>query len=129
MSEPEWLDGPKFVAWLEGEYRFKAKPFGPAVQRRVSDWKAGSAVHVWKADEVLTRVGLHLSMLPSAFWLNSYRGPGKRKTAVRYPEFVKRAAVDRAERGVSLHQLEREIGASRGTIKEWMRNKSLKGAR
>ena len=65
----QWLKGPGLAAWLE-----RHGLTSPSLQlghhaRRVRDWKHGGTASVQVADEVLVKLGYHLSELPDDLWL------------------------------------------------------------
>lgn len=70
-TEPQWLDGPRLVCWLEGKGLFSMQLQVGGLARRVSDWKKGTTANVFTADRVLTRLGLHISEIPDELWVDS----------------------------------------------------------
>lgn len=68
-SLPGWVDGPKFVAWLE-EHGLESKlSLGEGLARRMRDWQSGGVASVDAVDRVLVAMGFHLSELPDDFWV------------------------------------------------------------
>lgn len=124
----DWLDGPKFVAWLEGATGFTAEPHGASVKRRVTDWKAGAPVSIWKADDLLTHLGLHLSQVPDELWIDGRhrREAVAKKPRPLYPTKLRTEVVKRRLSGVALKRLTLETGISEGTIKRWTRESRRK---
>ena len=83
----DWLDGPRFVGWLElhapeaCELAAAANGYGRThrgmhsnLGRGLARWRQGAAVSVYSADLYLTEIGLHLSLLPDDLYRE--KGPG-----------------------------------------------------
>lgn len=70
----EWLDGPKLVAWLRKNDCKLTEPYIGYHARAARHWREGAAVSVYEADKVLTKLALHLELVPEDVW----RGPPTR---------------------------------------------------
>lgn len=114
MDPPEWIDGAKFLCYLE------AKGFQPAVhsstmKRMAVQWRDGAQLSVWKADEVLTELDLHISLLPADVWMQHKRfnhfGP--------YPQETKEEAVALAKK-TSIRAVAKQTGISERTVRKWI---------
>ena len=62
----EWLDGPRFAAWL-GEHGFVGEHF-PNFARRVVDWRKGARACLRTVEPVLIALGYHPIELPDECW-------------------------------------------------------------
>jgi len=91
----EWIDGPRFVAWLrEHGLTSPSRQLGGSLARRVRDWEHGSAANVHTADQALVKLGLVLSEVPDDFWIESPKrrgGQGQRIPERTQAEIVRRA--------------------------------------
>ena len=127
----DWLDGPKFVNWLERADDFSGEPHGTAIKRRVTEWRAGAPVSIWSADHLLTRIGLHLSQVPDELWIaGRHRTPAPaRKVRPTYSKELREALVARVEAGDSLNELSIATGISERTIQRWTLKSKQKDAR
>lgn len=67
-ADRDWLDGPGLLGWLIARGARPTEPMIGRKARAVRHWREGAAVSVWIADEVLTRLGFHLSELPGDLW-------------------------------------------------------------
>lgn len=75
LHEREALDGPRFVAWLEAEGEHLGDIRLGYHARAVRHWRSGEPAQVYEADKVLTKVGLHLHLIPDDLWIESKRKP------------------------------------------------------
>lgn len=121
----DYLDGPKFLAWLE-----EADCFEPVVhdmKYRASKWRHGAAVSVWKADELLTAIGLHISQIPDEIW--RLEAPqGKQPKWRRDLSSSKEQVVAEHAAGASTKALSRKTGIPERTIREWTLRSKAKDA-
>lgn len=70
----EWLDGPKLYAYLKGRGYKLTEPYIGYHARAARHWRNGAAVSAYEADKVLTKLDLHLELVPEEVW----RGPPRR---------------------------------------------------
>ena len=84
LTGRQFLDGPRFVEWLEGE------GVGGGDSRAFRRWKDGGAASVHSADRFLTKVGLHLGFLPDDLWIETFDTPAYKN--------AKKARADRARK-------------------------------
>jgi hypothetical protein len=129
--ESHWLDGPKFIAWLESEHGFKASHHGSNAERRAQRWKNGDMVSIWKADELLTKLSLHISLIPEAVWLAAGATERYAKPEGR-PNFtneLREQVIARREAGASPRDLAIETGVSERTIRKWTQKAKQKAGR
>lgn len=124
----DWLDGPKFIAWLEVEHGFRAYQHTNAIKRRATAWRAGDMASIWKADELLTYLGLHLTLIPDALWLaepinDRYAKPAGRSN---FPQELRREVIAKRAAGASPHILAIETGVSERTIRKWTQKSKAK---
>jgi hypothetical protein len=128
----DYLDGPKFVAWLESTNPdFTRDMFGPSTQRRLRSWCQGHAASVWSVDELLTGIGLHISQIPEDAWLPGYpRRVTLRKSRSRvFSTATKEWVIKRLAEGITFQQIANEVGASERTVRRWTQNSREKAAR
>lgn len=114
MTDQNWLDGRKLVAWLTDNGLAGRSCYGPAWARRLNEWEGGSLASVWKADELLVLLGLHLSEIPEDYWVTG-PNPGRRG----WPKEVRQAVLREYEAGESCRVLRDKYGPSTDTIKHW----------
>lgn len=115
MSQ-DWLDGPRFYAWLrENGLTALDRQLGHSA-RRVRDWRDGAVANVYAADRVLVKVGLHLNDVPE----DLYREPpdrttrkAKRCTAAERQEILRRWAA-----GDSRYSIAKDLGRHRRTVEK-----------
>ncbi len=130
-EESQWLAGRAFVSWLEEGFGFEAKPHGKAVERRVSEWRKGRPVSVWRADSLLTLLGLHLSMVPDDVWLEARTAeppPISSPYGRRYPAELRNDVIAQRLSGTSTKALERRYGIPRRRITQWLSDAKHKAA-
>ena len=81
----DWLDGPKLVAWLEAvagdELGSGTGRAAESASRRIGDWRRGGRASVYALDAILTRLGLHLSMVPEELYVEANPRRQRRKGA------------------------------------------------
>lgn len=68
----EWLDGPGLCEWIDEEEGGELQNADARLlshARKVRDWRAGGRASVYTADLVLTKLGLHLGMLPEHLYV------------------------------------------------------------
>lgn len=62
----EWISGPAFVLFLEGQ-GINQYSLGDTVN--FTELRKGQNISVWRADRILTKIGLHIRQLPEQAWL------------------------------------------------------------
>jgi hypothetical protein len=77
-------------------------------------WRAGQKVSVFLADEILTRLGYHLSELPDEFWTSP---PSNR--LVQDKALVRRVR-SQYKRNPNYAEVGRENNVSGNTVKRWV---------
>jgi hypothetical protein len=128
MREPEWLDGPRFVTWLEGqEEHLENWRVGSTFGRRLTSWRSGAAASVWAVDRILTQLGLHLSLIPEDLWLQESHLRNKEKG--RHPRVARELACRLRGEGLTIARISRTVGVSERTVQEWTRNSKPKAVR
>lgn len=65
----EYLDGPGFAEWLQANGVSGKHTLGK-LERRFTGWKKGEPASIFHPDELLTRTGLHIALIPHCL----YRG-------------------------------------------------------
>lgn len=123
----DWLDGPKFLAWLEEKHGFKSWVHGGYMKQTAWRWKKGEKVSIWKADELLTKLDLHIHLIPEDIWI----APVDRKPKGRrnFSEGLRHEVVARRLAGASPHALAKETGVSERTIRKWTQKSKQKAER
>lgn len=71
----EALDGPRLVAWIEAEGAHPVDLRLGYHARAVRHWRAGERAQVYEVDKVLTKLGLHLHLIPDDLWIEAPRKP------------------------------------------------------
>lgn len=66
---PEFLDGAAVVRWLEDEGHRLSKSTLNSRISKIHDWRAGEFPCVYDVDKVLTKLDLHVDMLPDDLWV------------------------------------------------------------
>jgi hypothetical protein len=126
-EESKWLSGRAFIAWLEREYSFQPTTW----------WRDRERVSVWSADTLLTRLDLHLSMVPDHVWIDPNRREKAPLKAVKrrehpgprgYPKPLREAVIAKRRAGAKPKALEAEFGIARRTINHWMNETKQKVA-
>jgi len=67
QEQSQWLRGREFAAFLESKNVTDIELPNRQTDR-ISHWRKGRAVSIWKADAVLTQLGYNFSMLPDSVW-------------------------------------------------------------
>lgn len=62
----KWIKGPKFIEFLE-EHNLTSKKLNDQVNFDML--RKGENISVWRADRILTKVGLHILDLPHKAWM------------------------------------------------------------
>jgi hypothetical protein len=114
-NDPRFIDGPKFTAWLkEQHYGLEvALELGESTSRRWREWEEGSAIGVYTADRVLTRLGSHLAYVPEEFFCGDPR-TGKPKKAVLTK--AQQRQITQARRRMSRKAVAEQFGVSARTV-------------
>lgn len=82
----EFLDGPGLVEFLEHE------GFSENQNRAFRRWKCGGAATVYAADRVLTKLGLHIHLLPDDLWIDTPDTPAYKNTQKARARKLKKGA-------------------------------------
>lgn len=80
MSLPQYLDGPKFVAWLSSE-GIHRQQLTDAQKRRYYEWEKGARADYYSTcvDELLT-THLLQNLIPDDIWATDQRRKGGRRS-------------------------------------------------
>lgn len=121
-KQTDWLDGVALESWLRHHGLFNRElQLGERLSNRVGGWKRrGVFVSVWDADEVLTKLDLHLSELPAEMWVEPTPATSKR----RYCEQIRPEVVERHREGESASALAQEYGIDPVSVWKWAKNKN-----
>jgi hypothetical protein len=92
--------------------------------RRFYEWRQGIPAWWSLVDEVLVRMGLHISMVPDDLWIEG--GPGGRANfSTHWTPEEKHAIITQIDElqaaGYSQREACAEIGVSDGSIRQWRR--------
>lgn len=112
MTETDWIDGPKLVAWLGDDVNGLERK-RPAFARNLSRWRCGRAANVYTVDAVLVAIGRHLSEIPDDFYV-------PRPLRQVFSEDVKDEVRRRIRAGERPIDIGREVGVCDKTIHNWM---------
>lgn len=123
----DWIHGPDFIAWLEGEFNFDRHGNGPVIERRAVGLLRGDSISLWSADRFLTNIGLHVALIPDDLWR-----PPKTRKSPKYtpprPSRVKAEISQRYQAGESVESLALAAGVTERTVERWMSGLKQKGA-
>lgn len=122
----DWLDGPKFVAWLEEKHGFESHLHGRYMNQTAWRWRKGEKVSIWKADELLTKLDLHISLIPEDIWVAPTERVPRRKD---FSKGLREEVVARRLAGATAHELAEDIGVSERTIRKWTQKSKQKAER
>lgn len=108
----DWLDGPKLVEWL-GRYGLERSEHRLSEDHieRLRRWGKGGKANVYVVDEILIRLGRHLSELPDSLFLavtarNGGMAPERREQLLRG-----------LLSGAPLKAIAREVGCAVSTVR------------
>lgn len=124
MSEGTWLLGRPLCRWLEEDEGCVLNEVTLASHiKDVRSWKTGAKVHVFDADKVLTKLGLHLHLVPDDVWAE--RGPRTTKAdplrkVKRFSKREKAKAVRRVLSGETQEAVARDLGCHRRSVAKWL---------
>ena len=68
-----WLDGPRFVAWLDSLER----PLPASLTRRMREWRLGGVADFYGVEHYLCALGFHASEIPDECWSDVAPDRGK----------------------------------------------------
>lgn len=108
----DWIDGPKLVAWLKLR-GFQARPHFVKYAHRIEHWQKGGRANVYTVDDLLTRLGYHLSELPEDFWTAPPRYGNE--TSPEVQDEIARRAVE----GEPVRKISAELSVGRKTVERY----------
>lgn len=117
----EWLDAPRFAAWLRREdlIRRIVLTCGEPARRRIAAMANDQgAVSVWTADRWLTAVDRHLWEIPEGCWLK--KRPPKKRGKPPTAELRARAA-QMFEEGLPIVEIARRVEYSPRAVGNWLK--------
>jgi len=114
-NEHEYLDGPKLAEYIIRIYPTYYEQLNDSQVRRINAWSNSVAASIWTADEIITRLGGHLSELPEDFTLPPQE-PQKPISAKK-----KAQVIERYRAGEAAAKLGREIDRSASAVVKWSR--------
>lgn len=116
-EQTDWLNGPRFVEWLEGHglENIKAQ-LGSSLERPIRDWRYGTAASIYTADKILIRLGYHLSELPDDLFTDSPMVTG---FSAPIGDEKRREIKRRARAGEGTAAISRAVGVSASTVRRW----------
>ncbi len=114
MTERDWLSGPGLYSWLlqNGLDHIELQLGYHA--RMARHWRDGGTAHVYSADAVLCKLGLHLSEIPDELWIEDPR-KGRRITPEMCDEIKRRIT----ELGQPIKVVAREVGCDPKTVRRY----------
>ncbi len=114
----EWLHAPLFRDWLESE-GVEPGHLELSEQRQWAGWGLDAmSITVALADQICTRLGLHLSMIPDEVWDTAKKGRRwQRHTANDH----KQARMLR-HKGYTVRQIAALMGISSRTVHKWIKD-------
>jgi excisionase family DNA binding protein len=111
LTQHRYLDGPKLAAWIDAREDNLESRYGGNIARRVFAWRRGQIADIYVADDILTKMGYHLSELPESFF--GFQHPNET------PDEVRVLALELYQSGLPPSKIEERIGVSRSTITKW----------
>ena len=67
FTDAGWANGAALLAWL-GSLGIRIVPLTESWQKKLERWRGGARANFYDVDEVLVRVGLHVSQVPVEIW-------------------------------------------------------------
>lgn len=125
----EWLDGPRFIAWLEDEFNFDRHGNGPIVERRAHGLSRGEALSVWSADRLLTTIGLHISLIPDDLWVEKKPRRKQKKRGPSPSQTMKKEIIQRHKAGEHPAVLAQAAGVTERTVNRWTQESKRRAVR
>jgi hypothetical protein len=113
---PEWVDGPRFVEWLERvrpEYRTELTESQVRTTARFVQERCRGSLPV--VDAICVRLDLHISEIPDETWTDP---PNKRKGS-DYPPEVRAQAIGLVRGGATVREVSKSLGVGESTIRTW----------
>jgi hypothetical protein len=108
-----WYDGPRVSKYIFTYHPSYYMQLSEAHRRRLLEWAGGSRAGEYVLDEILTKLGSHLDLLPD----NLFADPKARK--VKTPMAVRAGIVKRLRAGEVTKDLAEEVGVASSTILKW----------
>ena len=121
---PRYLDGPKFVRWLEQEENVKFSDLNESQQRRWRDWQIGKRADLYgAADRILTDHHISISLIPDDCWSENQDRYDKKKTRIPRQESEVRRAEGRMllRAGLDPNEVAKRLNVSPTTARNWAR--------
>jgi hypothetical protein len=121
---PRYLDGPKFVKWLETEEGIKFSDLTDSQQRRWRDWEAGSRADLYgTADRILTDNHILSCLIPDDCWSDNQARYNSERTKIPRAQVEARRAEGRMliAAGLPIAEICERLGVSPTTVRNWTR--------
>lgn len=116
----EWLDGPRVVDWLRANGLRSAKALGGKLERRLQDWRHGTAASVYVLDEILVQLHLNLHDVPDDLWIETPYQHGREPVSQTRSEVVRLTRL-----GLSTSAIAERLGRDPSTVREHRRRAGL----
>lgn len=119
---PRYLDGPRFVKWLEQE-GVKFSDLTDSQQRRWRDWEQGSRADLYgTADRILTDNYILPVLIPDECWSDNQRRYEKAsRLPVKESKMRKAEGLLLVEAGVHVDEVAKRLGVCSTTVRNWLR--------
>lgn len=119
---PRYLDGPRFVKWLEEE-GVKFSDLTDTQQRRWRDWEKGSRADLYKtADRILTDNYILPGLIPDECWSeNQLRYENASRPPKKESDLRKAEGLMLVEAGVHVNEIADRLGVCPTTVRNWTR--------
>jgi hypothetical protein len=116
----EWLDGPRLVEWLRENGLRSAKALGARLERRLGDWRQGTAASVYVLDEILVQLHLNLRDIPDDLWVETPYQHGRESVSQTRREVVRLTRL-----GFSTSAIAEQLGRDPSTVREHRRKAGM----
>ena len=116
---PEWVDGPKFVAWIEEVRPDHMAELSESHHRALYRFRQpGAKGSLDTVDRICCSLFLHLSEIPEDVWTTT-PNKGRKVDAVR-----KAQAVEMIDAGTPASMVARHLGVAAATVRRWIRDEA-----
>ncbi len=117
----EWLDGPGLAAWLGERIPLDGlAAHHESMYRAILRWRNGDQACVYTVDDLLVRLGIHLSEVPEELFVSTTR-----RRAYPLSEQTRTEALRLYTEGVGPGEIGRRLGIGSGTVSGWARRANL----
>lgn len=114
MNWPEWVDGQKFVEWIEQVRPNHMEELSESQHRALWRFRQpGAKGALETVDHICCSLFLHINEIPEDVWTD---GPNKGKRVDGAKKF---RAIEMVESGVPISQVAKDVGVAYETLRYW----------